>query len=449
MIRELTDTVVINPELREELIFVATCDISGQVRGKAFPAADLESRLVKGVGWTPTNLMISALGPIWDTPFGTAGDLMLVPDRSTEVRVDFLDGSAPEHFFIGDILTTNGRPWECCPREFLRRAAGALAAHGYGLIAAFEQEFVYSGVQDQPGSAYSLNAFRRQGLFGQTMVAAMRAAGVAPDSFLPEYGGRQFEVTVGPAPPLQAANHALITREMARATAFRLGHRVSFSPMIDPAGTGNGVHIHMSLQDAAGHPITCAAGEPYGLSVTARHFFAGVLANLPAICSITAPSPVSYLRLTPNRWAPTRADIAMRDRGASLRVCPVFVATDAAETARQYNVEFRPADATASPYLALGVIIFAGVDGLQRKIELPPEYIAGQSSIQSDGDAAAAMPLPASLDEALDALERTAAASDWFGETFLKAYLRAKRAEAAHTRDLDPAALCARYTEAF
>jgi glutamine synthetase len=133
---------------------------------------------------------------------------MLVPDRSAEVRVDFGDGSAPEHFFIGDIPTTDGSPWECFPREFLRRATVGLAAHGYGLIAAFEQEFVYSGIQDQPGAPYSLSAFRRQGVFGQTMVAAMRAAGVAPDSFLPEYGARQFEVTAAPATPLQAAHHA-------------------------------------------------------------------------------------------------------------------------------------------------------------------------------------------------------------------------------------------------
>jgi glutamine synthetase len=155
--------------LREELIFVATCDISGQVRGKAFPASDLESRLVRGVGWTPTNLMISALGPIWDTPFGTAGDLMLVPDHSTEVRVDFRDGSAPEHFLIGDLRDLNGGPWECCPREFLRRATAALAAQGFRLAAAFEQEFVYTGIDEQPGTPYSLSAFRRQGEFGEIL----------------------------------------------------------------------------------------------------------------------------------------------------------------------------------------------------------------------------------------------------------------------------------------
>src|SRR5215813_6578678 len=66
--------------IREELVFVATCDISGHARGKGFPARELPARLKKGVGWTGSNLMMSPFGPIWDTPFGTAGDFMIVPD---------------------------------------------------------------------------------------------------------------------------------------------------------------------------------------------------------------------------------------------------------------------------------------------------------------------------------------------------------------------------------
>ena len=191
---------------------------------RAFPARDIDARRRKGVGWTHSNLMQTAFGPILDTPFGTAGDLMIVPDPAAEVRVDFADGSAPEHFFLGDIRNTDGTPWECCPREFLRRAIAALnAASGLRLVAAFEQEFVYTGNQHRDGDAYSLNAFRRQGTFGESFVAAMRAAGVTPDSFLAEYGTRQFEVTVAPAPALTAADHAVITREMARAAAHRHG----------------------------------------------------------------------------------------------------------------------------------------------------------------------------------------------------------------------------------
>ena len=327
--------------LREELVFVGTCDIAGHVRGKGFPAGEIDARRRKGIGWTHSNLMQTAFGPILDTPFGTAGDLMIVPDPSAEVRVDFADGSAPEHFFLGDIRNTDGTPWECCPREFLRRAIAALdEASGLQLIAAFEQEFVYTGNQHRDGDAYSLNAFRRQGTFGESFIAALRAAGVAPDSFLAEYGTRQFEVTVAPTPALTAADHAVITREMARAAAHRHGFRASFSPMPEASGVGNGVHIHMSLQDASGAPVTYAATGPMGLGMAAQHFCAGVLHHLPAICAITAPSPVSYLRLTPNRWAPTLIDIVQQDRGAAMRVCPVFAAADPADTARQFNFEY-------------------------------------------------------------------------------------------------------------
>ena len=84
--------------LREKLIIVCTCEIAGRVRGKGFPASELASRLVSGVGWVPTNTMISALGPIGDTPFGATGDLILVPDPTTEVHVDFDDGSARRAF---------------------------------------------------------------------------------------------------------------------------------------------------------------------------------------------------------------------------------------------------------------------------------------------------------------------------------------------------------------
>jgi glutamine synthetase len=423
--------------LREELVFVGTCDIAGHVRGKGFPASEIEARRSKGVGWTHSNLMQTAFGPILDTPFGTAGDLMIVPDPAAEVRVDFADGSAPEHFFLGDIRNTDGTAWECCPREFLRRAIAALnAASGLQLIAAFEQEFVYTGNQHRDGDAYSLNAFRRQGTFGESFVAAMRAAGVTPDSFLAEYGTRQFEVTVAPAPALTAADHAVITREMARAAAHRHGFRASFSPMPEASGVGNGVHIHMSLQDASGAPVTFAPTGPMGLSMVAQHFCAGVLQHLPAICAITAPSPVSYLRLTPNRWAPTLIDIVQQDRGAALRVCPVFAAADLEQTARQFNLEFRVCDAAASPYLALGAVIFAGADGLQRKLGLPPS-------------AARAAELPHSLGQALDTMAASKAVGGWLSPVFLEAYLRHKRSEIQHVAEWALNELCNRYAEVY
>src|SRR5476649_1489169 len=111
-------------------------------------------------------------------------------------------------------MTTEGAHWECCPRHFLRRALADLeAAAGVTLLAAFEQEFVYTGVEDRPGATYALDAFRRQGVFGEAYTAALRQAGLAPDSFLPEYGARQYEVTIAPAIGLRAADEAVRSEE--------------------------------------------------------------------------------------------------------------------------------------------------------------------------------------------------------------------------------------------
>lgn len=420
--------------LREELIFVGTCDIAGLVRGKGFPAAELPARRKTGIGWTHSNVMQTCFGPILDTPFGTGGDLMIVPDPSAEVHVDFRDGSAPEHFFLGDIRNTDGTPWACCVREFLRRAVAALdTASGFHLMAAFEQEFVYTGVEDLPGHAYSLSAFRRQGVFGEMLMAAIRGADAKPDSFLAEYGPRQYEMTVAPDAALAAADHAVTSREMARGVAFRLENRAMFSPMPAADGAGNGVHIHFSLHDASGAPITHDADGKLGLSAAATRFAAGVLHHLPSICAVTAPSPVSYLRLTPNRWAPTAADIRLQDRGAALRVCPVFGAHDEQEKAPLFNLEFRVCDAAASPYMALGALIFAGADGLARNLSLPDD----------------APPLPHSLGEALDIMEASETVNRWFGPVFFEAYLRHKRSEVAYVADLSPEDLCARYAEVY
>lgn len=422
---------------REKLIFVGTCDIAGQVRGKGFPARELAKRRKTGVGWTHSNLMQIAFGPILDTPFGTGGDLMLVPDKDAEIDVDFGDGSAAEHVFLADLRETDGTPWECCPRDFLRRAIAALhEVSGLSLIGAFEQEFIFTGMEDRPGHPYSLGAWRRQGIFGETLIAAIRAAGIEPDSFLPEFGPRQFEVTIAPQAALKAADQAVMVRELARATAFRFGARAVFSPMPVADGTGNGVHIHFSFRDASGKPATYDPAGPLGLSRKAAQFCAGVLHHLPAITAITAPSPVSYLRLTPNRWAPTAIDLVKQDRGAALRVCPVFAASGKKQMAEAYNIEFRVSDGAASPYMALGALIFAGADGIAQERALPE----GEATPPS---------LPRSLAEALDGMERSEAVATWFGPVFRDAYLRHKRSELSYVTGLDPAELCARYAEVY
>jgi glutamine synthetase len=434
---------------REKLAFAATCDWAGQVRGKGFPLSDLARRLSVGVGYTHSNIMMSAFGPIHSTPFGTAGDLMLVPDPEASVDVTF-DGEDAERFFLSDLRELDGSPWECCPRDFLRRAlTGLREEHGLTLLAAFEQEFVYTGVEHRPAATYGLDLFRRQGAFGETFLGALRQCGVTPDSFLAEYAPRQFEVTVAPKPGLRAADEAVIVREMARAVAHRSGHQAIFTPMPRPDGVGSGTHIHFSLRDADGAPAMADPAGSRGLSPVGACFVAGVLHHLPALAALTAPSVVSYYRLSPNRWAPTWIVLVERDRGAALRVCPVFAPTSPEDAARKFNVEFRVTDATASPYMALGAIAHAGLDGIRKRMALPDAPPADFWSVTDAArEATGARRLPTSLAEALDRLEGSEVAA-WLGTLPAAAYVELKRSEIAMVADLEPEAVCARYLEAY
>jgi glutamine synthetase len=114
----------------------------------------------------------------------------------------------------------------------------------------------------------------------------------------------------------------------------------------------------------------------------------------------------------------------------------VFAAFDPADTARQFNLEFRVSDAAASPYMALGAVIFAGADGLRRKLGLP----ASADGVDE---------LPHSLGQALDAMAASKTVAGWFGPVFLEAYLRHKRSELQHVAEWAVNELCNRYAEVY
>jgi glutamine synthetase len=249
---------------------------------------------------------------------------------------------------------------------------------------------------------------------------------------LPEYAERQFEVTVKPSAGVRAADEAVFVREIVRACAEDGGANAIFAPVLTPDGVGNGTHIHVSLTDRDDRSMMHDPDGFLGISGRAAPFVAGILDHLPALCALTAPSVASYFRLRPNKWAPTTANLGERDRGAALRVCPVFGETPAA-VARGFNVEYRVADATASPYIALGAIVHAGLDGMRRGLTLPHE----------------AVPLPRRLADALDVLERSAAAVGWLGREFFDCYLMFKRSEIEALEALSDDAICERYARVY
>ena len=113
-------------QLDTDLIMICTHDIAGQLRGKAVPRRNLQSRAEAGIGWTPTNVFITSFGPIAPSPWGALGDLYIKPDFSAQVDVNLPDQNIKEAFILGNIKTLDGKAWECCLRSQLASALSRL-----------------------------------------------------------------------------------------------------------------------------------------------------------------------------------------------------------------------------------------------------------------------------------------------------------------------------------
>ena len=431
---------------------VVTSDVSGQVRGKGFPVSNLEKRMESGVGWVPTNVQITCFNNIADSPYGSTGDLVLVPDSATKVRVDFEDGGPLEHFYIGDILHLDGTPWECCTRSLAKNALADLEkVAGLYFFSTFEHEFFYAGADQEEWSGFGLDSYRNNALFAQTFVAALEKAGVDTDTFLPEYGPGQFETTISPSVGVRAADQSLVLREMARATASRLNHRVSFSPLVTPESVGNGVHIHFSFLDKNKNPVTYDPDSSLGLSEKAGMFCAGVLKYMPAITAVMAPGVLSYQRLTPHKWSAAFNNLAVRDREAGLRICPVTEVKDKADrVASQFNLEYRAADASASPYLQLAVLVRAGLQGIRDGLPAP-EATEGDLSLLSTEELRrmGVKRLPDSLESALEVFAAEAILREWFPGKFTDIYLKHKHQELKDVQGMDIENLYEQYSKRY
>ncbi len=431
-----------------ELVQILTTDYVGITRGRGVAADDADWR-TRGCGWVPANLALDPFDAI-ATPnlFGASGDLRLRPDLASEFRVAGRAGRPPLHGVLADITELDGAPWPCCPRDFLRRAIADLGRADLSLTAAFEHEFTLPDPERQTAPAFSLAAQRRAEPLLTDLFRALREAGVAPDMILPEYGPHQFEVTCAPAAALAAADRAVILREVARDVALAAGRAISFAPKPRPDGVGNGVHVHFSLRDLAGHPVTHDPARPGMLSATAGGFVAGVVRHLPALCAIAAPSPVSYLRLVPRHWSAAYACLGERNREAAVRICPL--PASAADPAAAFNLELRASDATANPYLVLGSLIHAGLAGLRDRLRQPPLVNRDPAELTDSQRAALGVTrLPDSLAAALAALAADPEAESWFAPDLLAMFRLVKQQEIAAAATLLPEALCRRYSAVY
>ena len=443
-----------------ELVALVCCDLGSIVRGRSVLAADVDEHLQAGVSWVPANQALTPLGAIAEpNPFGSTGDLRLLPDPETRVRVPASHSAGALELLLCDIVETDGQPWECCPRRFLREAIDELAGEfGLDVIASFEHEFqllrppisqASSPFSSPPPLPFSLEAQRSAEPFASDLMGALVEAGVEPERFFPEFASHQFETPVRAAAGLAGADRSVVLKEVVREIARRHGLRASFVPLLDPAEAGNGVHIHLNLLDATGASALYDPDRPACLSERGERFAAGILRHARALSAFTAASPISAVRLQPHRWSAGALCLAERNREALLRI-PPLVSLGGGDPARQLHLEYRGADASANPYLALGAILRAGLEGLRAELPAPPMLDRDPALLDAaEAERFGVGAQPASLEDSLQALAEDDTARAWVSPLLYNAYVSLKRAELAAVADLDIAERCQRYAAAY
>ncbi len=437
------------------LVWFLYADHGGIIRGKSASAAMLPARMTTGIGHTVAMMAMSMLDHLQPVEgMGPVGEIRIMPDPATFVLLPYAPGAAA---MLADQVRPDGEPWDGCARTYLKQAIADLASEGYALTAAFEPEFTLGHREPGPAGGpdrlvpiddslcYSATGFHQAHDYAQALFAALEAQGMQVEHYYPELGHGQQEMTVRHGPALRAADNHVLYRETVRGVAFRQGLWASLAPKPIPDQAGNGAHLHLSLRDLGpdGRPGEQAVffdeGDRYQLSATGYHFIGGLLAHLPALTALSCGSVNSYRRLAPQMWSSAYTVYGMDNREAAVRICSPM----SDDPAGSVNLELKPSDSSANPYLALGACIHAGLDGIRRKLD-PGEAVNADPATLSDAErlAAGAHRLPASLDEALDALAADDLLLDSLGDLRRRAYLAVKRSEAAAFAGTDAAYEC-------
>jgi glutamine synthetase len=259
---------------------------------------------------------------------------------------------------------------------------------------------------------------------------ALIAQGLEVEGYYPESGPGQQEVNIRYAEAMRAADRQIVYRETVRGEATRHGLIASFLPKIFEDKAGSGCHINFSLW-REGKNISGDSRQATAISPEAGTFIAGILDHLPALCALTIPSKTSYRRIQPNFWAGAFRAWGHQNREAAVRVCKNKQGT------RASRFEYKTADATANPYIALGAIIAAGLDGLSRNLELPEEVTVDPALISEEQRSAARIDrLPQNLGEAIDALRKDSMLLEAMGAELAGSYIAVRQHEWDNLKDL-------------
>jgi glutamine synthetase len=361
-----------------------------------------------------------------------AADILIVPDVST-FRI--LPWAPDTGWFLCDARFHDGRPVPYCTRSLLRRSLQTLKEQGFEFVAGLEVEFHVFGIRDpslkptdagQPGNppevellttGYQYLTEQRYDQIDPVVELLRRGLeklGLPLRSYEVEFGPSQFEFTLGAMPGMASADAMILFRSAVKQIARRHGYHATFMcrPKL-PNVMSSGWHLHQSLNRNGANAFV---SDEQDLSEVGKHYLAGLLAHARGAAALCAPTINGYKRYRPYSLAPDRVIWGKENRGAMLRVigAPGDPGT---------RIENRAGEPAANPYLYFASQIHSGMDGLARKMALPP---SADTPYEAEAE-----PLPRTLQEAVDCLRQDQVLRQGLGAAFVDYYCRIKEAEVA------------------
>jgi len=363
-------------------------------------------------------------GVVPDSTLDPVGEIYLRADTSTLKKLPYAPGNI---MAIGDMYL-NDLPWDYCPRNYLKRMINLAAERDLNVKASFENEFyllddgLFSSECVEKTAFASTTSMNLNNNVIMEIVDSLESQEIVVEQYYPESGPCQQELTIKYEDALKASDNQVIFRETVRGVALKNGMLASFLPKIFSNFAGNGCHIHMSLWNNDKN-IIHDPEEKWEISRLANHFIAGVLHHINSLMAITTPITNSYRRILPQAWVGNYKCWGLDNREASIRVI-----REPNGTIKHF--EIKTSDATANPYLALGAIIRAGIDGIDKETELPdPVQIDPSNMDEKMRMKLNIVDLPSHPGEAIEFMENDEILINSLGEGLSKTYLAVKKEE--------------------
>ncbi len=426
---------------RVRALLVSHVDNAGISRAKVLPHGRLLSASTHGV--TISN-SVGFLFSVDDHLNSTAaldpivGELRGIADLSAVAMVDADTGLA---WAPADLYALDGTVHPTCTRSALRRVIDEADDARIGFTIGFEIECSVFRGDDRgvggddagtsvptpatSGPAYSTRSMLELEAFALAAVEALELDGVAVQQLHPEFGAGQLEFALAPQDPLRAVDELVLARVVLVRVAQAHGLRVSFAPVPVIGGSSNGCHVHLSAATDRGN-VFAEPPATHGVSEAGGRIIAGLLDRLEDGVALLGGSVLSFTRLRPHSWAGADLCWGPANREAAIR----YVSGQAGMASEQANIEIKPVDGAANPYLAVAAILAAALEGLARERVLPEPVTVDPSTLTDEERRARDIrPLPADLGSALDRLEASEFYRGVLGEVLLDAYVATRRHE--------------------